>query len=229
MKEYYSVKLTADELIQLDGKVRPEVQAEVNEAKEAKSLETVVNNASEARFIAEVVREAETKGRLVFKYISIHRCDYSGKSAGYAKHKRSGRYHRKGELNFEKPLTMTGVDLAHRCITINGYATLGCCLEFWDAVRSKLAARLEGVKAEIPEEITGHSPLWKWFQKFHCTECGWEGREDQLGKLPGVLGGYYAGECPNCFAQNLIFYPDKIKIIPDQFELLPLEGKDETA
>lgn len=219
----YQVSLTADELVLLDGKTRPEIQKEVDAAKEAKALEAFVDNAAEARFIAEAVREAEANGILVCRWIQLHYCGYTGKSAGYATHRRSGKFHRKGETDYSKPLSMSGVDLANRFVTIKGHATLGCCREFWDGVRPKLAARLEDVKAEIAEEITGHSPRWRRFDKRRCTVCGWNGHDGQMRKLPAIMGGYYPGQCPSCGAKNLPLGRSVVELVAGEFELVPVE------
>lgn len=225
-EQLYSVKLTTDEIILLDGKVGPEVQKSVDLAKEAKALEGFAGNAAEARFIADVVREAETNGRLILRWTSLHYCQYSGKAAGYAKRSRHGKYHRKGDTNFSKPLSMAGVELADRFVRLSGYASVGCCREFWDAVRPKLAIRLQDVRAEIPEEITGHKPRWKRFDKKRCTKCGWVGHDGQMGKLPCLMSGEYPGECPKCRARNLPFGPHPIESIVGEFELVPVETKE---
>jgi len=52
---FYPVSLTTEELVLLDGRVRPEVQKEIDKAKEAKALETFVGDAAQARFIADAV------------------------------------------------------------------------------------------------------------------------------------------------------------------------------
>lgn len=221
----YMVSLTADEIVLLDGQVRPDVQAKVDEAKEAKALEDFADDAAQARFIADALREARTNGRLILRWVSLHYCDYSGKSAGYGTHRRGGKYHRKGETDYGKPLTMAGVELADRFIHIQGRAALGCCREFWDKVLPKLAAKLADVKAEIPEGITGHPPRWKRFGLCRCEKCGWSGHEGQLLKLPALFGGHYAGECPSCHAKNLPLCPSVVKTV-DGFELVPTEGSD---
>jgi hypothetical protein len=217
---FYSVSLAADELLLLDGKVRPEVQAKVDEVKEAKALEALVADAAEARFIANALREARTNGRLICRQESLRYCDYTGKSAGYATHSRNGKYYRKGEANYKKPLFMRGVELADRFVICQGSATLGCCMEFWDKVRPKLATLLEDVKAEISEKITGHPPRWQRFNRYRCDRCGWVGHEGQLLKLPAVFGGHYSGECPSCHAQNRPLLPHVVQII-EGFEVVP--------
>jgi hypothetical protein len=214
-------------LVLLDGKTRPEIQKEVDCAKEAKALEAFVDNAAEARFISEAVKEAKANGILGFRWIQLHYCVYTGKSAGYATHCRSGKFHRKGETDYSKPLYLSGVDLANRFVTIKGYATLGCCREFWDSVRPKLAARLEDVMAEIAEEITGHPPRWRRFDNYKCTACGWNGHEGQMLKLPAVMGGFYPGECPSCGAKNLPLGRSVVELVAGEFSLVPVKQERE--
>ncbi|MEW6670046.1 MAG: hypothetical protein AB1512_32955, partial [Thermodesulfobacteriota bacterium] len=195
-------------------------------AKEAKALESFVDNAAQARFIADALREAQENGQLVLQWTRLQHCSYSGKSAGYAKHKRSGKYHRKGDTDFRKPLTMAGVELASRFLRLQGYASLGCCAEFWDAVRPKLAARLEDVRAEISKEITGHPPKWKRFNRMRCMACGWVGHEGQMGKLPCLMRGEYPGVCPGCGARNEVFGKRAVEF-DKGFEVVPAKQERE--
>lgn len=219
----YSVSLTTEEILLLDGKVRPEIQKTVDDAKSAKSIEAFVDNAAQARFIAEALKEAETNGILVCRWVSIHHCPYTGKSAGYATYRRHGKWHRKGETDYSKPLTMSGVELADRFVRIRGHVTIGCCAEFWDAVRPKLAARLEGIKAEVAKEITGHPPKWKRFPKRRCKKCGWEGHEGQMRRRNTLMGeGTYPAGCPECDAANLFLCGTEVELL-DGFELVPTE------
>jgi hypothetical protein len=219
----YSVSLTTDEMILLDGKVRPEIQAKVDEAKNAKAIEGFVDNAAQARFIAEAVKEAKENGILVCRHISLYCCSYTGKSAGYGTHKRNGKWHRKGETDYSKPLSMPGVDLVDTFVRVRGHATLGCCQEFWDAVRPKLAIQLQDVKAEIAEGITGHPPKWKRFPKRRCRKCGWEGHEGQMRRRPCLMGdGTYPAGCPKCDAANILFAGSEVETVAG-FELVPTE------
>lgn len=221
----YSVSLTTDEMLLLDGKVRPEIQKEVDLAKEAKALEDFADDAAQARFIADALREARTNGRLICRWIQLYYCNYTSRSAGYGTHRRRGKYHRKGETDYNKPLTMAGVELADRFLRIQGRAILGCCKEFWDKVRPKLALQLQDIEAEIAEELTGYPPRWKRFNRYECDQCKWTGHEGQLLELPALFGGRYAGECPNCHAKNLPLSPSVVKVV-DGFELVPMETKE---
>jgi len=124
---------------------------------------------------------------------------------------------------------MAGVELADRFLRIQGRASLGCCREFWDKVRPKLAARLADVKAEIAEGITGYPPRWKRFRRYKCDQCGWAGHEGQLLKLPALFSGEYAGECPGCHAKNRPLYSNVVKIVTGAFELVPEDGKNATT
>lgn len=211
------VSLTDEELALLDGKVSDKVQREVNLAlARLKARSRYADLSPElAGFIADVVSEAQSKRKLVFQYTSINRCSVCKNDAGYAKHKRSGRFHNKGDDNTSKPLSMGAVELADRFIRMRGRTDLGCCRACWDAVRSHVSEAVDDLIAEIPEAITGKKPKFKLVGGAKCKGCGWSGHELQMGMLPAIMGGPYHGECPSCGARNYAFGKREIDIEGD--------------
>jgi hypothetical protein len=223
----HACSLTDEELLLLDGKAGAEIQERIDRVKRALALSAEQDmDLAEARFIADALAEAEKMGRLVFERRRLRQCAYSGESAGYARYARSSRYHRRGDINPEKPLFLPGVELASRFIRVEGHAVVGCSWRFWERVGPKLAARLGGVKAEIPEEISGRPPAWKWHPRKECGACGWKGHEGEMGLVPTVVGsGYYPGRCPSCGVENGIF-SNIVRAVPG-FELRPAKDKKE--
>ena len=192
-------------MLVLDGKASDEVQKEIDEVKsKIAHLKSIDSDDPEvSNFIAKVLLECEENGQLVHYHISLRSCDICNKRAGYAKHKRRGRYHNKGDDNHKRPLSFGGIELAKRFVTMQGHARLGCCSGCMSKIKEPLSIRLRDVKAEIPESLTGFPPKWKKWDRMKCKECGWEGHEGQMGQLPAMMGGYYPGQCPKCEAKSL--------------------------
>lgn len=212
-----TVCLTDEELAALDGHVSAKVQAEVSKAlaqlEDKKGLGAIPDQYRD--FAARIIEEAKSAGKLVFWQKRLRNCNVCGKAAGYAKYKRCGKYHDKGDPNYDKPLTFGGIELADRSIVIKNRVSLGCCLTCWKEVKPFLGDALRGVKAAMPEKITGYPPKWKWRQNRCCTKCGWEGHEGQMHPHSTMMGdGYYPAGCPalGCTAENLGFGPTLIKI-----------------
>lgn len=220
--ETTTVYLTDQELALLDGHCNEGVQTEVDKAKARLKTAELLGNVPDnlIPFVSRIIEEARATGRLILSRRSLHYCNVCGKSAGYAKYKRTGRYHRKGEPNYDKPLSLWGVELADRFVRIGGRATLGCCGSCWNKVKPFLADALRDIRAEIPEAITGYPPRWVRYDNRKCSKCGWEGHEGEMGRLPVMMGrGTYPGECPQCHAQNLPMGHTIIKV-QDGFQVV---------
>lgn len=208
------LSLTDEELIHLDQRCRPETQRHVDNAK--LRLESRANlpdvPPAIADFVANVCIEARTEGKLIFRSLGIRYCDVCKRHGGYAKYAGTTRYHKKGDENRDRPLTMSGYDLAHRFVTTKGYASLGCCVECWKVAQPLLAEALKDVRAEIPTAILGAPNRLKRYGNRVCTKCGWTGHEGQMRQRHTLMGdGKYFAGCPNCKAENLFLGPDLIK------------------
>lgn len=191
----------------LDGLTDDETQKVIDAAKERLHLLDINAGLSElhAKFIHDVVNEAKKAGKLTFKYDCITYCSLCKRSDGYAKYKRDGRYHRKGQIDLSKPLSFRAIELKHSFVTVKNYVSLGGCTDCMDMILPPLVAALRDVKAELPEALAG--PVrYKRYDLKQCTACKWEGHEGQLGKLRTLMGdGYYAGKCPSCGVENSLF------------------------
>lgn len=219
MSQLFSVKLTAAELSLLDGRVRSEVQAEVDLAKATLRLADVSGlTEGQRKVVAEAVAEATKNGQLVYRQRSIVFCQMCSKSAGYAVYK-SGR--NKGRENRDKPRHMLGYELVHRFVSMQGYANVGGCAECMEAALPILCAELAGVCAELPEQLRGDRPPSKRYEGAKCTQCGWEGHVGEMRLLPAIMGGTYHGGCPKCPANNnplgkIVIEHDRSRFVVEQ-------------
>lgn len=216
------VSLTDQELAVLDGRCSAKVQAEVEDAKlrlAAVAASPGVNPAI-AGFVADVLAEATKNGRLVYRWQQLRHCSVCKADRGYATYPRSSRYHRKGDPNYCKPLYLQGVELARRAITIQGNVSVGCCRACWEVAKPLVITALEGIRAEVPEGITGKPPAWRYSEMMNCKACGWTGPELKMHLLPALMSGTYRGGCPACPAENRPLGP-RILVPVDGFEVLP--------
>jgi hypothetical protein len=219
--------LTDEEVACLDGRCSPKTQGEVDKAKARMAARASMPQLTHegAALVSDVVMLAKTEGQVIFMFRQVRSCRVCGKSAGYAKYKRSGRWHRKGDDDTDKPLTMLGVELASRSVNMHGSVHVGCCEPCFRSLQGELIKALEPIRAEIASAITGHASRFKRYQRRHCTSCGWRGHEGQLEKLPTLMGdGYYPGKCPVCGYENKFLGENKIKM-SDGFEIIEVEAK----
>lgn len=204
--------LTDSELVILDGRCSPETQSLVEAAKERLAMvDSLPGEPAIAGFVADAVRAAREDGRLRYETTSLSHCKICGRDAGYAKYKRSGRYHEKGATRYDRPLYIGGVELRGGFIRVQGCARLGCCHECFAKAKPHLKTALAAVRAEISVYITGEQPKFRRYDNCECTACGWSGHDGELGLLPAILRGSYPGQCPKCGAKNMAFGPNIIK------------------
>lgn len=202
-----SLALEDEEIILLDQRCRPEIQAEVDLAKRRVLLAPAIvgYTRSERDLVLAVLQEAEQSGKLVHQRVSVSYCRVCEKAGGYALYKRDGRYHRKGEPDRTKPHYLHAIELADRFVRLRRHVELGCCAECFQKILPALRAALADVRAEIPESVLGRDNRLRRFDRRRCARCGWEGNESEMGKLPALLEGTYPGICPKCDARNLPF------------------------
>jgi hypothetical protein len=222
------VKLLDSELLLLDGKCSGDVQAAINSVKERRALADSLSalTPAEVKLIHSVLNVARSSGQLKPQWVKLRLCEVCGKKAGYATVKRSSRHKTKGEPDYDKPLSMRGVDFAQGVIVIKGYAAVGCCAECYEKVKGALLERLQSVPCEL-SGFFGVPSRWKRYDNRECTKCGWKGHKGQMLPRPALMGGFYPGGCPNCEAENVMFGPMKIKIA-DGFELVEVKQASET-
>ncbi len=192
-----SIKITDTEMLLLASVDRSEIAEAVDAARSRlASVERYPDLTPErAGFIADVIREAQTNGRLLQQWKNIRYCELCGAAGEY---RLPSRRHKK-----ERYYAIGGVELAYRFVTMQNFATLGCCRACFAAVESSLLAALQDVPAEYPTHWEGAPQRWKRHDNKKCNACDWTGHEGEMIGLPAVMGrGTYPGQCPECGAKN---------------------------
>lgn len=218
----YVGSLTDEELMVLDGKCRAEIQPKCAAARARSEQVAAMPDVPPhiARFVADVVTEATQRGEVTLFRLDLHRCDYCGTSAGYAKPR--------GRQRYGKQLSISGVDLARRFVNVKGCANVGCCHECWTIAQPLVAKALESVRAAVPESISGHAPRFAKYDRRKCRSCGWTGHEGQMGRLACYIGyGTFPGKCPKCATESMMF-DSKFDVV-DGYEVVEIAPAKEPA
>ncbi len=199
------VRLTDDELLAFRDRITtPETKTVADEIARVRALQEGDSPAD--RFIASIVELAQREGRLGFSRAELNQCQVCLDKRTYALYRSTGRYHKKGEPNLDKPIRLRGVDLQHSFVRMMGYAKYGCCAGCWGELKPKLIERLNGIRAEIPKAVTGEESKLEYTHWVKCNGCRWEGWEAHLGVLHTIMsGGSYYGRCPQCKEKEVIF------------------------
>lgn len=223
--------LTDDEVVLLDGLTSNEnVNAAIKRIKEARHLQSVSPNLNEREsgLVAQILEIARNDKKVICRCLSMSHCDVCGKRAGYAKHKRTTRYHRKGDTDHSKPLYFSGYDFKDSFVTIKGHASVGCCSECFDKLKSTIADSLKNINCEVSEKITGNPKDRIKVAKHKCDKCNWIGLETDMRPLPAVFDGYYFGGCPSCSAENKPFAGHSINST-NEYEVVLVSSLSERA
>ena len=197
-------ELEHGEMMLLDGTCSDASQSIINEYKQALALTASGLTHKQGAMVAKIVATAKKNGKLAYSIRQVSSCPCCGASAGYATYKSSSRYHDKGDVNRDKPLSLNITDLDGSFVRVSNYSSLGFCQSCKEIILPILLLELEDVRAEIPEKLTGHAPKFRWHQNKVCA-CGWTGHEGQMGRLYALMGGTYPGSCPSCKAENTPF------------------------
>jgi hypothetical protein len=202
MKEkLYSVKLRYENLIHLDGANVPEdTQKIIDDAKDANKFGFDLPLMNEA-----LLKSIQT-GTLKWTRKPIRYCPICAKTAGYAKYPRNSRHHRKGDPNYDRPLTFSGYAFNEGFVTIRHSGDICIeCSEKHDVV-DRLCNYI--VENDLPIEIKNKKELSLYTKDDIriCYKCEEEMRESQMGKERTLMGdGFYPATCPNCGAKSLPF------------------------
>lgn len=165
-----------------------------------------------APLIADVIAEAKTEGRLIYRNVAASYCRYCGAKSTWERKRRGGR---------EYEAKISGVEFAYRFVVITGHISVGGCRACFDAVLPTLRAELANFPVELPQALQTDAPRYRRWDRCRCKRCEWTGHDGQLGKLPTLMGdGLYPGKCPSCGAERR-------PLGPDPFERL--EGFDVVA
>jgi len=199
----YSIELTLEELRLLDGKVSEEAQKVIDIAKKEGSY------GFELPVMNEILREAEEEGELTWRYVKIRSCSYCDKKRDWHRYTRNTKYHRKGEINFNKPKYYNGIKFNPGFIRVVGFGDMCTdCLKKYNVIERLIDYILDN-DLRIQIQKNDYRPTRYKKDKIRiCYKCGKEMRESEMGKLPTLMGdGYYPGICPHCGARSLIFGP----------------------
>lgn len=195
-----SVKLLDVDLSRLADSADPETAAAASAAAGRLAVVATLGDVPPhvAQLIADVVSEATTAGRLIWRHDSTGMCPYCQRQSEWKvpKGKRKKREYR-----------VPVVDFADRPIFIRGHASVGACGECVEAARPHLIAALAHVHAQVPAQLAapGRPALVRWDRQ-RCIKCGWSGHEGQMGKLRTLFNdGWYRGKCPSCGAERTAF------------------------
>ncbi len=205
-----AVKLTAAEILLLDGKTRPEVQTLVDQARRQIEIEGAGADPRIAALVSEALREATEKRKLVYRGVSITFCRVCDRDEGYHPYHRSGRkggvYRRRGEPDRSNPVSFGAIELRDSGVRISGYVSLGCCDRCWVKAAPLLREALRGVCADLPQELTGQPRRWRLVDEMKCSKCEWTGPETDMRPSLTFMGdGYFPSGCPACDARNELF------------------------
>jgi len=164
-----------------------------------------------AALVADVLAEAHREGRLIYRTMMISFCRYCGAKSTWEKSKRRRR-------DYEAKIS--GVEFAHRFVTIQGHISVGGCRACFDAALPVLRTELARFPVELPQALRTDAPAYRRWARCRCKKCEWSGHEGQLGKLRTVMGdGYYQGKCPNCGAERHFMGPDPFEHL-DGFDVV---------
>jgi len=206
-------ELTDDELLILDGKASEAIQVEIEKAKERKQLHS---DPVVARILAESLKMG------TFEYQFIHDmtfCRECKKSSGYALHTRSGKYHRKGDKNYDKPLKFSGIRCNSGFVTIQGHGNFCAAC---DKQHGWLATIVnEILTRSLPIELVRDTKTkFRRDAERQCYQCEQTMFESEMGREHTLMGnGTYAATCPHCKAKSIIF--GRNHKVTGKFRMLP--------
>lgn len=216
-----TLALTDEEAVLLSGKVRAEVQPEIDAAAERIASRAALADTGLppriAGLVADVVREAKTAGVLVYYLAPLSSCGLCG-VRGQERFSGRGR-------NRRVSYSMRGVELAKRFVHMTGYVALGGCVDCIGKALPYLRRALVGVEVQLPEAL-GVSRFAR-HQDRRCKLCGWTGHEGEMRLELALMGGYYPGKCPKCPATDGLFRRDIESL--DTFTMVPVRSVSDSG
>ena len=216
MGKKYSVSLTYDELLLIDGQCNENAQEIVEKAKLefGFGLDPVCN---------EILAKSIKTGKLTWRYTEISSCETcKDKPRGYYEYSRSSRYHRKGDKNYDAPFKYSGIEPNGGFISVRGLS--GICKDCWfNIYLPKLIEYI--ISNDLPIEIQTNDIKASKYKKdrvYICYKCGEKMYESEMGKSRTLIGdGYYPSKCPKCGAESLLF--GNSHKLTDEFRMVKCE------
>jgi hypothetical protein len=202
LEKEYEIKLKIDELMILDGKVSEKAQCVINVAKKESSY------GFNMPVMNEVIKKAEEIGKLTWTYKQIKSCNYcSDKKYDYHRYPRSGKYHNKGDKNYNKPKYYSGIKFNEGFVTIQGSGDM-CreCCESNKVIQQLIDYVLDNdLKVEIQKNDYKDGKYLKDPIQI-CYSCEYEMTESEMGRNSTMIGdGTYPSTCPKCDAKASAF------------------------
>lgn len=198
----YTVELSLEELEIINGKVSIEAQEVINLAKKEGSYGFSLS------IMNELLREAEEKGELSWRYKDIRSCKYCDeKPYDYYRYTRNSRYRTKGEKNYDKPKYYRGIKFNEGFVTIQGQGDMcGECCEKHNVINTLIDYILDkDLKIQIQKNNYKESRYLKDAIRI-CFNCENEMTESEMGKSSTMMGdGYYPSTCPKCDSKGSAF------------------------
>lgn len=197
----YKVELEYNELIQLDGQVSEDAQKVIDIAKKEKTI------GFEFEPMNELLRKAEEKGELTWRYKGIRSCSHCEKTHEYVRYARNSRWHSKGDKNYDKPIHHAGIEFNVGIINFVGSGDMCRDCEKEHQVIEKLVDFIihNDLKIQIQKNDFSPSKYLKDDIRV-CFECKEEMKESEMTKERTMMGdGWYPCGCPKCGAKSLPF------------------------
>lgn len=203
----FKPKLSAAEMLHLDGRCSPDAQTLVDQAKLILATRAELSDdipVSVADYVAQVKSEATKSGKLrMRRRVKMRLCLAGGHKPEhpYIPYKSGPR---KGRPNYDRPVYLYGFDLDPSFVHTTGYPKFGCCNDCVDSVWPVLREQLKDVRAELPDALVVEgNKRWKRYDNRRCSGCGWEGHDGQMRLASTLMGdGRYPSGCPNCSFEN---------------------------
>lgn len=195
----------------------------MNEA--AEEVKAQAKQESEFGFELPVMNEILVKslksGQFTFRSKRISHCPLCKKNAGYAKYTRNSKYHRKGDNNYKRPLTMTGYKVNEGFVSVQGLGDFCSDCNKEHQILDRITDYLLVNRLEV-ELVHNEDSIFKKDPVRICHACKEEMYESEMGELPALLSGRYKGQCPHCEAKSLPF--GKSHKTTDKFRMIEIKG-----
>jgi len=193
----FGAALTPGDLPVPDGVCPPANQAQIDLLKHGQAIAARHGvPPAYGLFAARAVRAAARDGRLTCRPVAMKRCQVTGRMPAMPRPRRATRDN-PDRLPVEMPFW--GLELQDGNVSVLNHPSLGVSSEGLELIRPILAEELRAVAAEIPEQLTGEPPRYRWLPVVRHEACGWEGRE---GMTKGMDPRWSGPTCPCCGARD---------------------------
>lgn len=108
---------------------------------------------AQQHFLSKIEETADKDKRIVYRLKPIRKCDVCGERAGYATYKRNSRYHRAGDINYDNPLHLSGVEFKDSFFVVQGSVDVGCCNTCVNALKEHIISLLSDREIEVPYQL----------------------------------------------------------------------------